>query len=135
MLGEVHTTFTCRAENLYFSALVINKMSIPILASTNFHIENGISTRMATNSICIGNTHTVQSTSPSILSMDQSDTRIRLSNIQNKLSPIPGEPINLSVPPRLSSNCETIVEPSLAQSHSLFTPHISQVCNSPSSNI
>ena len=105
-------------------------MGTPILAGTNFHVENDISSRMAAGTISIGNYQTIQAISLTILSMDQYDTRSRLVNIPNKLSLLPGEPIILSVPTGFPANCEIIVEPNLAQTTDFFTPHITQVRNS-----
>ena len=42
VIREVHTTFTHSSTKLSFSVLVVNKMGTPILASTNFHMENDI---------------------------------------------------------------------------------------------
>ena len=103
VLGEIHTTFHRSSVQLTFSALVVNRMGTPILAGTNFHVENDVSSRMASNSIDIAGIHTVQSTSPAILNMDQFDTRIRLVNIPNKVNILPGEEITFTVPPGFPS--------------------------------
>ena len=130
VLGEVHTEFNRGPIKLVFSALVVNRMGTPILAGTNFHVENDISSRMATNSIIIAGIHTFQSTAPAILNMDQFDTRQRLVHVPNKIDIVPGEMITFSVPSGFPSECEVAVEPNLAQVRAFFTPKIVQVRDS-----
>ena len=83
VIGKVHTTFTCGSTKLSFSALVVDKMGTPILASTNLHVENDISSRMAACTMNIGNHQTIQVTSLTILSRNQYYTRSRIVNIPN----------------------------------------------------
>ena len=71
----------------------------------------------------ISNTHTIQSTSPAILSMDQFDIRIRLVNIPNKLSLLPGQPITMSIPPGFSTDYEIIIKPNLSIMQFFCSPY------------
>jgi hypothetical protein len=105
-------------------------MGTPILAGTNFHVKNDISTRMATGEIRIAGIHTVQSTYPAILSMDKLDTRQRLVKVNSKVNIVPGEMITFTVPPGFPPDCEVAVEPNLMQAPFFFTPHITHVQDS-----
>ena len=105
-------------------------MGTLILAGTNFHKENYVSSHMATGSINIRSKQTVPATSPDILFMDQYDTHSRMVNIPHKLSLLPGEPITLSVPPGFLTKCKIVVESNLAQYTNFFHPCITHIKNS-----
>ena len=75
VLGEVHTTFSRGALKLHFSGLVVSRLGVDILAGTNFHVENDVYSRMAKGTIHIGNHFVVQSSPPSLLTLDSLDRR------------------------------------------------------------
>ena len=75
VLGEVHTIFHRGALKLQFSGLVVSQLGVDILAGTNFHVENDVFSRMAKNTIHIGDHCTVQSAPPSVLTLASMETK------------------------------------------------------------
>ena len=62
-------TFKRGTKELSFSGLIVSNLSVDILAGTNFHVENDVYSRMAKGTIHIGDTITVQSFSPHLLTL------------------------------------------------------------------
>ena len=72
VLGEVHCSFIRSNIELFFDALVVNKMgaNIEILGGANFHKENDVWPRMWDDTITLKGTVTVPSASPTLLALD-----------------------------------------------------------------
>ena len=64
VVGEVHVTFFLGKVPLKFSALVVVKLSVDILAGNNFLKENDVYSRAANNTISVGDSITVLAASP-----------------------------------------------------------------------
>ena len=75
VLGEVHTVFHRSALKLQLSGLVVSQLGVDILIGTNFHFENDVFSRMAKNTIHIGDHCTVQSAPPSLLTLASMETK------------------------------------------------------------
>ena len=58
--------------------MVVSSLSVDILAGTNFHVENDVYSRMANGTIHIGDHYTIQSSPPSLLTLDTMDSRSNL---------------------------------------------------------
>ena len=124
VLGEVHTTFYRQNIPLHFSALVINHMSTPIIGGTNFHVENDITSRMATNSINIGSSTTVQATSHTVMYLDQIANKQRLIGCNSTAKILPGEELALKLPVDMPENCEVMIETNSDELDPFFMPKI-----------
>ena len=126
ILGEVHTIFKRGDIELYFDALVVDKMGqeVDILAGTNFHVENDVDPRMAKHTITIHGTMTVPCASPTLLSLDQLDSRERFVSVKKMVAFLPGDHISFPVPQDLMDHEELAIEPNLSQTSSFFSPQI-----------
>ena len=124
VLGEVHTKFFRKGISVSFSGLVVNKMGTPVVGGTNFHVENDITSRMATNSISIGSSITVQSASPTAMKVEEIDRRQRQATVVNRAKVLPGEEIVLKLPSDYPSNCEVMIESNVDEVEPFFMPKI-----------
>ena len=131
VLGEVHTSFTRGSIALNFSGLVVSNLGVDILAGTNFHVENDVFTRMSKGTIHIGDHCVVQSSPPSLLSLDSLNNRSnhRLVKVPNQTVLLPGDTLTLQAPPDIPSDAYVELEPNLQQAPPFFHPVISKLEN------
>ena len=129
VLGEVHTTFTRGTTTLHFSGLVVSRLGVDLLGGTNFHVENDVYSRMAKGTIHIGDSCTIQSSPPSLLTLDSMATSSsqRLIKIPTNTILLPGDDFTISAPPDFPPNSFVMIEPNLRQTKPFFTPIISQL--------
>ena len=129
VLGEVHTTFTRGSRPLHFSGLVVSQLGVDILAGTNFHVENDVYSRMSKGTIHIGDTCTIQSSPPSLLTLDMLDTRSkqRLVKIPHSTTLQPGDSFTISAPCDIPPDSFVMLEPNLQQTSPFFSSSITQL--------
>ena len=129
VLGEVHTTFTRGSQTLHFSGLVVSRLGVDILAGTNFHVENDVYCRMSKGTIHIGDHCTIQSSPPSLLTLDTMDTRSkqRLVKIPSSTTLMPGDNYTVPGPQDLPQDSFIMLEPNLQQSKPFFLSKITQL--------
>ena len=129
VLGEVHTTFTRGSTTLHFSGLVVSRLGVDILAGTNFHVENDVYSRMSKGTIHIGDHCTLQSSPPSLLTLDTMDTRSkqRLNKIPTSTTLLPGDSCTVHAPDDLAPDSFILLEPNLQQTPPFFSSTITQL--------
>ena len=129
VLGEVHTTFTRGSKILHFSGLVVSQLGVDILAGTNFHVENDVYSRMAKGTIHIGDACVIQSSPPSLLTLDTLDTRSkqRLVKIPASTTLLPGDSYTIRAPQDLPPDSFVLLEPNLQQTSPFFPSSITQL--------
>ena len=134
VLGEVHTTFYRGGLKLTFSGLVVATLGVDILAGMNFHIENDVYSRMAKNTISVGDKSIFQSSPPSLLALDYMSSPNksfhRFVKVPAATTILPGEEITLTAPPDIPHDSYVMVEPNLGQAKPFFKPKIVQLNNS-----
>ena len=131
VLGEVHTSFNRGSITLSFSGLVVSNLGVDILAGTNFHVENDVFSRMSKGTIHIGDHCVIQSSPPSLLSLDSlaNKSNHRLVKVPNHTVLLPGDTLTLAAPPDIPPNAYVELEPNLQQAPPFFHPTISQLEN------
>ena len=131
VLGEVHTSFSRGSISLHFSGLVVQQLGVDILAGTNFHVENDVFSRMAKGTIHIGDSCVVQSSPPSLLTLDKMDTwaKQRLVKVPQKTTLLPGDSLSVSAPPDIPPDSFIMIEPNLTQAPPFFSSNIMRIDN------
>ena len=129
VVGEVHTQFYRGKIPLRFSALVVQDMPTDVLGGTNFHKENDVWARMMNDTIRIGDTCIVMATSPTVLKMDQMDTRRRLVATTKRVTIAPGDYMEFEAPPDIPPTEFVQIEPNLQQTTAFFRPRIVELHN------
>ena len=131
VLGEVHTSFSRGSITLTFSGLVVPNLGVDILAGTNFHVENDVYSRMSKGTIHIGDHCVVQSSPPSLLSLDSltNKSHQRLVKVPKHTILLPGESLSLKAPPDIPPDSFVELEPNLSQAPAFFYPTISKLEN------
>ena len=129
VLGEVHTEFQRNSLSLQFSGLVVNKLGTEILAGTNFHKENDIYSRMAKDTIVIKGTNIFQSTPVEIMKLDEGSSSAKLVEIKRTQILMPGELLQLELPPSCPANGVYLVEPKFGHGEPLCHPQIVKAVN------
>ena len=131
VLGEVHTSFHVSGYDLYFAALVVNKMGdgIQILAGGNFHKENDVVPRMFNDTIIIQGKTVVQCASPTMLEFDKLEVKLKFVSVIRKLSIAPGDGFMVEVPPEFKDEEEIMIEPNLSQCKPFFDSAIIKPSN------
>ena len=126
VLGEVHTTFSRGALKLHFSGLVVSRLGVDILAGTNFHVENDVYSRMAKGTIHIGDHCVVQSSPPSLLTLDSLDRRSkqRLVKVPQNSTILPGDCLSFQAPTDMAPDSVVLLEPNLQQTTPFFSSTI-----------
>lgn len=126
ILGEIHTIVRRNNVELHLDALVVNHLGadVDILAGTNFHVENDVSSRMAKNTITIQGTLTVQCASPALLTLDKLDTKVRRVTVLRQVSILPGDTMTFNLPADVCDQADLAIEPDLGQSKPFFSPKI-----------
>ena len=129
VLGEVHTTFSCGSQILHFSGLVVSQLGVDILAGTNFHVENDVFSRMAKGTIHIGDTCTLQSAPPALLTLDTMDTKSKQILVKIPLTTTlqPGDSFTISAPCDLPPDSFVLLEPNLQRTSPFFSSSITQL--------
>ena len=124
VLGEIHTEFQRGNLSLQFSALVVNELGADLLGGTNFHKENDIYSRMAKDTIVIQGTNCFQSTPVEILKLDENKTTAKLLTVRKTQILMPGDVIEMELPPSCPENGVFIVEPKFNQGAPFCLPQI-----------
>ena len=124
VLGEVHTEFERGNHVLHFSGLVVNKLGTSILGGTNFHKENDVYSRLAKDTIVIKGTNIFQSTPVEILKMDENTKSAKLVSVKKTQILMPGDKLEMELPPSCSSSGVYFVEPKLGQGYPCCLPQI-----------
>ena len=100
-----------------------------ILAGINFHVEYDVYSRMAKGTIHIGDFCVVQSSPPSLLTLDTLDTRSkqRLVKIPASTTLLPGDSYTIHAPQDLPPDSFVLLEPNLQQTSPFFSSNITQL--------
>ena len=127
--GEVHTSFKRGSVQLRFNALVVNHLSVDILAGTSFHKENDVYSRMSKGTIHIGDHVVVQSTPPAVLALHrpQAISKHFLVQVKKTITILPGDVVSLPAPKELEPNDFVMIEPNVRQCKPFFEPSIIQL--------
>ena len=98
--GEVHTSFKRGSVSLKFNALVVNNLSVDILAGTSFHRDNDVYSRMSKGNIHIGDHMVVESTPPALLALHspQKISKHFLVQVKKTITILPGDTISIPAP-------------------------------------
>ena len=124
VLGEIHTDFQRGNLKLQFSALVVNELGTDLLGGTNFHKENDIYSRMAKDTIVIQGTNCFQSTPVEIMKLDENKTTAKLLCVRKTQILVPGDDLEIELPPSCSSEGVFFVEPKLNQGETCCLPQV-----------
>ena len=131
VLGEVHTTFSRGALKLHFSGLVVSRLGVDILAGSNFHVENDVFSRIAKGTIHIGDHCVVQSSPPSLLTLDSLDrhSKQRLVKVPQNSTLLPGDCLSFQAPTDMAPDSVVLLEPNLQQTTPFFSSTIISLKN------
>ena len=109
VLGEVHTQFYRGKLTFQFSGLVVENLGTDVLGGTNFHSDNDIYCRMAQGTIVVKGNNVFQMTPTEVMKI--SEPKARLVKVNKSIKIMPGDTIQLQIPPGCERDGTFLVEP------------------------